>query len=65
MSAVAGASQEPIASPAASRKASTTGTAPPDKGRRGFLCLPCSRARRIVRAGHDPGAEAHEEGVAA
>ena len=47
MSAVAGASQEPIASPAASRKASTNGTAPPDKEKekeKRYKCQFCNRA---------------------
>ena len=47
MSAVAGASQEPVASPAASRKASTNGTAPPDKEKekeKRYKCQFCNRA---------------------
>ena len=47
MSAVAGASQEPIASPALSRKASTNGTAPPDKEKekeKRYKCQFCNRA---------------------
>lgn len=48
MSAVAGASQEqPVASPAASRKASTTGTAPLDKEKekeKRYKCQFCNRA---------------------
>ena len=47
MSAVAGASQEPIASPAVSRKASTNGTAPPDKEKekeKRYKCQFCNRA---------------------
>lgn len=49
MSAVAGASQEPIASPAASRKASTNGAAPPDKEKekekeKRYKCQFCNRA---------------------
>ena len=45
MSAVAGASQDPIASPAASRKPSTNGTAPPDKEKeKRYKCQFCNRA---------------------